>query len=138
MVKCLLCHKGLCGLFMRMESDSQFSLKRKKNSQLLKLFFKILAVLGLRCCARAFSGCCTSAQLPFSMWDLSSLTRDQTHVPCIGRYILDHWLSREVSTQFSQLLISLCYLIGFPSLAISQSSSLSTLWFTLNLFLNPV
>ena len=30
------------------------------------------------------------------MWDLSSLTRDQTHVPCIGRQILNHWTTREV------------------------------------------
>ena len=26
----------------------------------------------------------------------SSLTRDQTHVPCIGRQILNHWTTREV------------------------------------------
>ena len=30
------------------------------------------------------------------MWDLSSLTRDWTHVPCIGRQILKHWIYREV------------------------------------------
>ena len=30
------------------------------------------------------------------MWDLSSLTRDWTHVPCIGRWILNHWTTREV------------------------------------------
>ena len=30
------------------------------------------------------------------MWDLSSLTRDQTHVPFIGRQILNHWTTREV------------------------------------------
>ena len=29
-------------------------------------------------------GCCTQALLPCSMWDLSSLTKDQTHVP-------QHW-----------------------------------------------
>ena len=27
---------------------------------------------------------------PCSMWDLSSLTRDQTHTPCIGRQSLNH------------------------------------------------
>ena len=26
----------------------------------------------------------------------SSRTKDQTHVPCIGRWILNHWTSREV------------------------------------------
>ena len=30
------------------------------------------------------------------MWDLSSPTRDRTHVPCIGRRILYHWTTREV------------------------------------------
>ena len=28
----------------------------------------------------------------------SSLTRDQTHVPCIGRWILNYWATREVLT----------------------------------------
>ena len=31
-----------------------------------------------------------------SMWDLSSLSRDWTHVPCIARQILNHWITREV------------------------------------------
>ena len=30
------------------------------------------------------------------MWGLSSLTRDWTHVPCTGRWILSHWTTREV------------------------------------------
>ena len=30
------------------------------------------------------------------MWDLGSLTRDGTHVPCIARWILNHWTTREV------------------------------------------
>ena len=32
----------------------------------------------------------------FGLWDLSSLTRDQTHTLCIGRQSLNHWTSREV------------------------------------------
>ena len=32
-----------------------------------------------------------------SMWDLSSLTKDWTHVPCTARQILNHWTIREVS-----------------------------------------
>ena len=31
-------------------------------------------------------------------WDLGSLTRDQTPVPCIGRWILNHWTIHEVPT----------------------------------------
>ena len=30
------------------------------------------------------------------MWDLSSLTRDQTCTPCIGRWSLNHWAPRKV------------------------------------------
>ena len=33
---------------------------------------------------------------PWAMWDLSSLSRDQTHTPCIGRWSLHHWTAREV------------------------------------------
>ena len=35
---------------------------------------------------------------PRGTWDLTSLTRDQTGVPCIGRQSLNHWTSREVPT----------------------------------------
>ena len=30
------------------------------------------------------------------MWDMSSLTSDWTHIPCIARQILNHWTTREV------------------------------------------
>ena len=42
------------------------------------------------------SSCGTQAQLPQGMWDLSSLTRDWTHIPCTARWILNHWTAREV------------------------------------------
>ena len=32
------------------------------------------------------------------MWDLSFPTKDQTHILCIGRRILNHWTTREVPT----------------------------------------
>ena len=32
----------------------------------------------------------------WSMRDLSSLTTNQTHTPCIGRWSLNHWTAREV------------------------------------------
>ena len=41
--------------------------------------------------------CGTWAQLPHSKWDLSSPTGDQTCVPCIGKWIFNHWTTREVS-----------------------------------------
>ena len=33
---------------------------------------------------------------PQGMWDLSSLTRDRTLSPCIGRQSPNHWTAREV------------------------------------------
>ena len=35
------------------------------------------------------------AELLHSMWDLNSLARDQTHIPCIERQILNHWTTRK-------------------------------------------
>ena len=34
------------------------------------------------------SALCFDFFWPWGMWDLSSLTRDQTHTPCTGRFIL--------------------------------------------------
>ena len=39
--------------------------------------------------ARMLSSCGSRAQLPCSMWDLRSLTRDRTHVPCTGRWFFN-------------------------------------------------
>ena len=33
---------------------------------------------------------------PHGMWNLSTPTWDQTNIPCIGRWILNHWATREV------------------------------------------
>ena len=68
------------------------------------LFHIILTVLGLRCslwalCCGAWAclfSSCVQAELPHGMWDLSSPTGDPTGVPCIGRWILNHWTAREV------------------------------------------
>ena len=46
--------------------------------------------------AHELSSCRMRAQLPRGMWDLSSLTRDRTHIPYIGRRILYHWTTRGV------------------------------------------
>ena len=43
-----------------------------------------------------FSRCGAPAYLLPGMWDFSCLTRDQTCVPCIGRHVLNHWMTREV------------------------------------------
>ena len=47
------------------------------------------------------------------MWDLSSLTRDWTHVPWIGRQILNHWTTREVpAICFLKKLVTLPYSVS--------------------------
>ena len=50
------------------------------------------------------------AQLPCSMWDLSSPTRNRTYVPCIGKWILNYWIVSKVSTQLLAwyFLIEVC------------------------------
>ena len=59
--------------------------------------------------ARGLSSCGAWAQLPHGMWDLSSLTRDQTHIPCIGRWILNHWTAREVPGMTSWYNLGTCW-----------------------------
>ena len=55
-----------------------------------------LAILGLHCSERAFSSFGPLTYLPRGMWDLSSSTREWTHVSCLGRWILHHRTTREV------------------------------------------
>ena len=59
--------------------------------------FFILAVLGFRYGTQAFLVVCLWAQLPHGMWDLCLPTRDRTCIPCIGRQILNHGATRNVS-----------------------------------------
>ena len=51
---------------------------------------------------------------PHGTWDLSSLTRNWPCVPCIGRWILNHWTTREVPRESSEhhsfKIINLCWL----------------------------
>ena len=49
------------------------------------------------------------------MWDLSSLMRDQTLTPCIGRMILSHWTTRGVPmhmflSDFLEMYIFISYI----------------------------
>ena len=50
------------------------------------------------------NSCGARVQLPHGMWDLSSSTRDRTHIPCIGRWILYHWITREVPPSVFELI----------------------------------
>ena len=55
---------------------------------------------------QGLSSCSTQAELLCGMWDLSSLTRDQTPVLCIARQILNHWTDREVPEPFLKISYS--------------------------------
>ena len=74
---------------------------------------------GFSCCGTwapeciDFSSYSVRAQLPQDMCNLRSRTRDQTHVPCIGRHIYNHWTTRQV-----QLVV--CSLKAFIGCLISN------------------
>ena len=65
---------------------------------LFKKIFIDLTAFGLGCSMQDLH-CGAWAWFPLSLWNLSSPTRDQTHIPCIARWIPNHWTSREVSDQ---------------------------------------
>ena len=50
------------------------------------------------------------------MCDLTSLTRDQTHVPCIARQILNRWTTRDVPNFFKFWTWFLPWLMMFSSM----------------------
>ena len=91
--------------------------KAHRAPSFLKTIHLLCAVLGLSCgtwdlprvmgdlslrhmdsllVVQGLSSCSTQAELLCGMWDLSSLTRDRSHVLCIARQILNHWPIREV------------------------------------------
>ena len=59
-----------------------------------------------------FSSYSMRAQPPQDMWNLSSWTRDQTHVPCIGRHICNHWTTRQVQHVVCSLKAYIGWLIS--------------------------
>ena len=66
------------------------------------------------------SACGVLAGLLRGIWDLNSPTRDRTHLPCIGRWILNHWTVREVP---SCSLLSTCYTFQLSQSYFGASSS---------------
>ena len=60
------------------------------NAGSLSLHVGPFAAAQAQVVAHRLSNCGGQAQLLHIMWDLSSPTRDQTHVPCIARWILNH------------------------------------------------
>ena len=60
--------------------------------------FLFVSAASALCCGAWAQLLTPGAYLPDSMWDLTSPTRDQTCVPCVGRQILNPWTTREVPT----------------------------------------
>ena len=54
----------------------------------------------LQCASQVVATCGVNC-LVHGIWDLGFPTRDQTHGPCSGRQILNHWVTREVPPQYS-------------------------------------
>ena len=91
-------------------------------------FFFFLALLGLHCCMQAFSSC-SQRGLLLQLWCAglvatqnvgSSWTKDQTHIPCIGKWILNHWTTRDVQFAYFYLLDSSNSYAKFPTLALAS------------------
>jgi len=78
--------------------------------------WQLLAAHGLLELWPAGFFCCSAqAWLPHDMWDLNSLTRDRTCVPCAGRQILNHWSTKEVPRLLNMWIIWVLSLFTYNS-----------------------
>ena len=80
----------------------------------------LLFVLGLHCCVGALAvvsrGCSLLQCMGFSLWWLLLLqstgsrvqAKDQTCVPCLGRWSLYHWTTREAHHELLILSFATC------------------------------
>ena len=110
------------------------------NCILYPLFsYLFWVVLGLHCCMRAFSGCGEQWLLLYAVCRLlelwptglgvlqhaeSSQTRDHSHVPCIGKRVLNYWTTREVLYPS----VTVCREHLYPKLDQPSLGSKVTLW----------
>ena len=98
----------------------------------LKLYFILLFIYYLFGCAGSwlwyvgFSNCSRQAQLLQDMWDLSSLTRDLTHVSCIARQILNHWTSGKTPLYFKPVPSEIRHLFKEALLSFTKECCLET------------
>ena len=59
------------------------------------------------------------------MWDLSYQIRDQTLVPCIARWILNHWATKEVPVNISLYFLAEYLRLGLQGHLVSLYLTLS-------------
>ena len=75
-----------------------------------------LSSCGTRALERRLSSCGARAQLLCGMWDVgSSRARARTHVPCIGRRILNHCATREAPRKSTFLSVVFPYSVSSGS-----------------------
>ena len=77
------------------EESCHFFFKKKTFIYLFNFGLHRVLVAACRLFVVAFRLQGKQSQFTHGTWDLSSTTRNQTHVPCIGR-ILNHWTTSEV------------------------------------------
>ena len=68
----------------------------ERNTLFLKDFFGTDRFWSLYCISSNIASAFCFGSLDMRLWDLSSQTRDWSHSPCIGRWSLNHWTTREV------------------------------------------
>ena len=106
LVECLLFCWSKPGPFPNLSHFSEFSLSLSLFFFLLWIILKSLLNLLHHC----FCFLCFSFFWPWGMWVFSSLTRDWTHTPCVGRWSLNHWTTRDVP---QNSLFFLCLTLSF-------------------------
>ena len=114
--------------------------------------FRLLHVVSFVVVCRLLSGCstwatelvCSVVVALCSSWDLRSLTRNWTHVPCIGRWILffffgrwilNHWTTREVPplTSLTILFLLFTFFLLFNLTYLTVVQRIDSVFSTINL-----
>ena len=96
----------------RLSQEASFKKKNKKNQHVFIWQIRALAVaLGIFIvsCGPLHRGtdsliAARTGPVARHTWDPSSLTKDRAQVPCIARWILSHWTTREIPKVFLEAL----------------------------------
>ena len=108
--------------------------------------FFFLVTVGFRCCVWTFFSCSPwaafSLQWLFLLQSTGSVvaalrphgrcprTRDQTHIPCIGRRIPNHWTTKEVYSIFlpCHMCLSIMTVLALATIALSSLFTVINYW----------
>ena len=107
-----------------------FNFTPRNLSPYIFLIFIYLAALGLSCGMQDLLLWHLGSVVELShMWDLSSLIKDETHIPCIGRQILNHWITRQSKciTFSSHCLLFHSFLLNCSIFPVQHKSNLEAI-----------